>query len=162
MCDEGKAWSARDAAEHRAHARVTQPEPEPERDGDVQSDQDVRQERIAETQVRRDRAAELPGPEHGAERRGARDEVEGEQHELDQRERQEHGGAKPSFRAPSTAGGRARSLTTAFAPRKAGEQPLEDASGPAPAVGGAAGGRVGSASAAGSSNVADMAEGGVR
>src|SRR5215207_999588 len=73
-------------AEHRADAGVAQVEAAPDQRGDVDREEDVREERVVEPEMRRDRATEIARPEQRADGSGARDEVEDEADDLDHAE----------------------------------------------------------------------------
>jgi hypothetical protein len=62
---------------------LAEPEPEPEQGRDVDREEHVAEERVADAHVRRDRAAEVAGPEDDPEDGGPRVEVEGGAGELD-------------------------------------------------------------------------------
>src|SRR5215207_7168397 len=79
-----RSWRVKEArdrsalAKDGADARVAEVQAAPDERRDVDRGQDVREQGVAEPEVGHDRAAEVAGPEHGADGRGARDEVEDE------------------------------------------------------------------------------------
>src|SRR5687767_2920772 len=70
-------------AKQCANAGVAEIQPAPDERGDVDRGDRVREKRVVDPQVRRDRAAKVTSPQDRAERRGARDQVEHEADDLD-------------------------------------------------------------------------------
>src|SRR5262245_25719404 len=85
-----RTWLLRRAErKHRAQPLVAQPEASPEEERDVDGKEGLAEERVADAHMRRDGAAEIAGPQHGAEHRRARDQVDGQACELEQPEPEE-------------------------------------------------------------------------
>src|SRR5688500_15702246 len=95
--------NAHGALPHRANqgadARVAEVETTPDQRGDENREERVREQRIVDPEVRDDGAAEVPGPEHGAEGRDAGDEVEDEADRADDADREDLVGGETELSA---------------------------------------------------------------
>ncbi len=100
------------------------------RDGHVDREQRVAEERVSEPRVRGDRAAEVAGPENGAEGRGPGHDVERQARELDEPDPQEC--ARGEAEVCGRLHGRleAKELEGRIEEQKCEDQPREDAGGP--------------------------------
>src|ERR1700736_6590288 len=84
--------------EQGTNARIAQVQSAPEQRGDVDREERVREERVVEAELGRDRAAEVAGPQDGAEWSGARDDVQDQAHESDRTDDRQVMRLVPEFR----------------------------------------------------------------